>query len=228
MDIKKLDKQLKKVNTLVDSLRDEESISSIEKDLLLSYIRNLYEKVLHIDNDGSEKVVIKQKKAPQPVYEPPVIEQEYVAPAPPEPTIIKEPIVSEPIPEPTPVEVPVVQAIEETIEVVEGPSFSIPGDLQDLFMPSSVNELSDKLSNAPIRDLTSAMGINEKIFTINELFGGDSTLFNDSMKTLDGYSSLNEARDYLVEHVAVKNDWSDAGKIKKAANFIKLISRRYN
>jgi len=71
------------------------------------------------------------------------------------------------------------------------------------------------------------MGINERIFTVQELFGGDSDLFNRSMETMDKYTSLEQARDYLVENVAVEQNWADEKKIKKATNFIKLISRRY-
>ena len=58
-----------------------------------------------------------------------------------------------------------------------------------------------------------------------ELFGGDSSLFNRTMETLDKMTSLDQAKDYLVEHVAIKQNWTEESKMKKAAHFIKLISR---
>ena len=91
-----------------------------------------------------------------------------------------------------------------------------------------MSELSDRLSRTPIDDLTRCMGINEKIFTMNELFGGDSSLFNNTMSDLNKLDSLDQAKDYLVEKVALEQGWADPGKIKKADKFIKLISRKCN
>ena len=133
---------------------------------------------------------------------------------------------------PTPAAIvnPVVVEIEpiaaETEEIEESP-MDIPEDLQMLFESESVNELSDKLSQSPISDLTKAMGINEKIFTVQELFGGNMSLFTDTMANLNNLSNLEQARDYLVEHVAIEQNWSAEDKIKKAAKFVKLIKRRY-
>ena len=112
-------------------------------------------------------------------------------------------------------------------KVVDTPKIDIPQDLVDLFKSGSVNELSDKLSRSPIQDLTKCMGINEKIFTVQELFGGDSALFTKAMEEMDKFTSLEQARDYLVKHVAVDQNWTADGNLKKAAKFIKLISRRY-
>jgi len=87
-------------------------------------------------------------------------------------------------------------------------------------------ELSEKLSTLPISDLTKAMGLNEKIFTIKELFGDDQDLFNETMNQLNGLSSFEEAKSTLVK-IADRFEWTDKKKKKKAKNFIKLISRRY-
>jgi len=79
----------------------------------------------------------------------------------------------------------------------------------------------------PVRDLTKALSINERYFTIQELFGGDSALFKQTLQKLDGLSNFHEAREALIHDVAPKFEWGTAAKKKKAENFIKLVRRRY-
>ena len=51
------------------------------------------------------------------------------------------------------------------------PSSTFSPDMLAIFEEKPITELSDKLSQTPISDLTKAMGISERIFTVNELFG---------------------------------------------------------
>ncbi|MCB0643443.1 MAG: hypothetical protein KDC44_17455, partial [Phaeodactylibacter sp.] len=104
----------------------------------------------------------------------------------------------------------------------------IPEDVEELFESSKAKELSEKLGELPIPDLTKAMGLNEKIFTINELFDGDQNKFNSVLQVLNGLHTYEQAKEYLVSEVVDTFDWTDKSKKKKAKNFIKLIRRRYN
>ena len=54
MKIGKVKKQLKKINTLFSTIEEEGEISSIEKELLRSYIIDLYEKVNELASIGQE------------------------------------------------------------------------------------------------------------------------------------------------------------------------------
>ena len=242
MNFKKVEKAAKKINQLLDNMRDEEQVSKIEKDLLLSYIRDLYEKVTHTkDKESSKKdkdyKAIKSEVAKDPMVVPVV---EIKAPTPPVVEIadvVRQEITNQH--NPTPVENQVVtpSSIQNNIghtpieanhtEDLNLPKNNASQELLDLFEKGSVAELSDKLSQSPISDLTKCMGINERIFTVNELFGGDTGLFNNTMQELDKLNSLEQARDYLVNDVAAKLNWDDPSKIKKTSNFVKLISRRY-
>ena len=232
MNFKKVEKATKKINQLLDNMKDEEHVNKIEKDLLLSYIRDLYEKVIYSEESSkktaskatTEKKEIKshivESKKEVKSHTPPigiadVVRQE-----------IKETVYQSDL-------TPVQKTIEAPVEapVAEEPTAQIidnaPQELIELFETGLVNEISDKLSRSPISDLTKSMGINERIFTVNELFGGDSGLFNTTMQELDKLSSLEQARDYLVTNVAIEQNWSSESKIKKAATFVKLIGRRY-
>ncbi len=116
---------------------------------------------------------------------------------------------------------------EEKIDELE-PPMEVDDSLIELFSDASGNELSDKLASRPIKDLTKAMGINERIFTVNELFGGNQKEFENLMVALDGLSSFDEAKGVLIGSVAEKYEWASEAKQKKATGFIKLVRRRFN
>lgn len=235
MNIKKVEKQARKISQLLENIKEEGHVSKIEKDLLLSYIRDMYEKVLDVAEDkknSSSKNEVsynepsRYERQSAPMTTPAVEMAEVVRQEISETNSISTPI-AESIPDVV-VEAPKVEeiTIPEPVEIVDD-SLSVPAELLALFNEADTKELSDKLSKSPIADLTKSMGINEKIFTIKELFGGDSALFSTTMSELDKLTSLEQAQDYLVKSVAVSEDWGNDSKIKKAANFVKLISRRY-
>ena len=99
-------------------------------------------------------------------------------------------------------------------------------ELRELFELPVAKELSEKLSALPVNDLSKAMGLNEKIFTIKELFGDEQELFNETIDQLNKLSSFEEAERILAQ-LAKRFGWTDKKKKKKAKNFIKLVSRRY-
>jgi len=236
MNIKKIEKQLKKINQLFDNIKEDGTVSAIERDLMLSYIRGLYEKIVMTENNSSTDSSSPHEKKIDPVIEIPKVEEVKSPVKNVADVVMKEVVEADQraaqhtSSSQSQVEVnnEVASQPESAIsEVVEESNPEAPQEILDLFEFESVSELSDKLSRSPISDLSNAMGINEKYFTVQELFGGDSALFTKSMEALDKLTSLEQARDYLVEHVAVDQKWSEKGKLKKAIHFIKLISRRY-
>lgn len=235
MNIKKVEKSVRKISQLVENIKEEGTVSRIEKDLLLSYVRDLYEKISETESSTEEVEKKRSREIVQPITQPSRVEEQRVSVDMSDlvrqelqqpmvtPEYISQPTTQAPRRESTVYDNTAVQVETE----VATPNSAGPADILALFDQEAVSELSDKLSRSPIADLTKCMGINERIFTVNELFGGDSSLFNSAMKSLDGFKSLEQARDYLVDHVAVKHDWSNENRLKKAATFVKLISRRY-
>lgn len=238
MDFNKTSKLLKKFKGLHHTLRDSgQEPSSIEKDLLLSYLKEMYEQVMTI---GAESAI-------EPVSQPKVAEtitassngngQTYTAAKAPvvSSTVVTPPVVSPPVVQkveaPAPVQVsPAVPA--EPIPDIVPPSPPVAasgsGPLQELFADKSVSELSDKLNKLPITDINRAMGINEKVLTINELFNGNQELFSKTMLKLNSLVSFEEAKNYLIAGVASDLKWAGDGKLKKADKFIQLLRRRYS
>ena len=88
-------------------------------------------------------------------------------------------------------------------------------------------EISDKLSNAPVADLTKALGLNDRLLMQNELFLNNKSAFDEALKDLNNASSFETARAFLGD-LAVRNSWNlNADRQKLAKSFIKVVRRRF-
>ncbi|MEZ4906729.1 MAG: hypothetical protein R2771_03585 [Saprospiraceae bacterium] len=104
---------------------------------------------------------------------------------------------------------------------------SVSSAFNALFDDSNSTELSEKLSKTPLSDLSKAFGLNEKIFTINELFAGDFADFETTISELNSMSNINDAKEYIVNKLVPKYNWDSDDKLKKVEYFIKSVKRRY-
>jgi len=229
MDYSKTSKLLKKFKGLHNTLRDSgQEPSGIEKDLLLSYLKELYEHVMTIGAVSAEPVLPNKANAELVTASSNGNSEAYYAPK----QVIAVPIVTAPVVERVAPPPPIVQSPPPTPEVSHEPAPAVAKEvstpLTELFADKNVNELSDKLNKLPITDINRAMGINEKVLTINELFHGDQELFSKTVLKLNSFSSYNEAKDYLISGVASDLDWASEPKSKKADKFIQLLRRRYS
>ncbi|MBK9733671.1 MAG: hypothetical protein IPO92_01370 [Saprospiraceae bacterium] len=206
----------------------------MERDLLLNYIRELYDIALDnlpiVTTKPDNKHFLKTEKSMPsnvqhfeeqkleiPKAETPVKQAE--------PTLVpqKENIFTETVKSSLPKEQPKQAIIKEGHEA----STKDEGSLAELFIEEKVTELSDKLAFSPIKDLTKSMGINERIFTQQELFENNQAFFNETLAELNKCQSFEEAKHYLIRHVIYKYDWVADNKNKKAATFIKLVKRKF-
>jgi hypothetical protein len=244
MNIEKFRKNLKKISKFDNWENDTNvNLTRIEKDILLEYIRKLYKAVLEENDKGQEQSVqkvekpdlsfpdqavkkkeTKKAKAPQEkIKSEPIIKKDLVEPAikAPEQPVIQsaKPVVVEPVQKPE-------QAIE--IEAKQTKYADISVEFLAIFDQKASNELSEKLSMLPVDDVKKAFGLNEKIFTINELFDGNNAEFETAVKCLNELKTFSDAKDYIISSLAVKFNWDTELKLKKAEQFVKTIRRRYN
>jgi len=233
MDLNKAQLLLDKINRLYKSMSlDPENVAQIEKDLMRDYIKQLYGSFLE-ETKGTPAPIVQKKSSPPPIIEPKRIQPVRASPPPVTERIISPPPVAKRIIAPPPVEEVVVETPPPTpihqprASTPSPPSFGANEDGDQLFSVENGTELSHKLSSLPIADLNKAMGINERIFTINELFRGDSRAFKHTMNELNQLSTFNEAKAYLMQHIVTSFDWTNKTRRNKAKNFIKLIRRRY-
>ena len=249
MDLRQAKKILDKINRLYDTMTmDDDAPDVFEKDLMLSYIRQLYaaigegEEVLpeppppaRASTAVTPPAVEKMEATPTPpVSEPapepdpePEQEEEIIIP---EMTVEPEPA-AEVAPPPPPAPEPIIKqtppVVEEKLEEPRPSAAQTTEEHESLFEQKEASELSEKLSQRPIKDIFKAMSINERVFTLNELFNGDKSAFDLALDRLNGFSHFEEAKVYLTYEVAGRFDWLHPSKQKKAKNFIKLVRRRY-
>ena len=248
MDAHKAQRLLLKIQSFLSNDSGQE-LSRLEKDLLKTYILQLYEAV-HDEAQATPPVVKSTKPESHVVVEVPPVHKpeppkiEIVPPAIPEikatkpvepkvemREIEKETIVAAPKMEPKPIHIPVQEPVRETIVTrVSSPVTKTEGaeeTLRKLFEASPSEDIAERFSRIPIESIESAMGLNERIFTLNTLFGGDKTLFDATCQQLNNLHSFAEARDLLLHGVARQFHWAETEKLKMAEQFIRIVSRRY-
>ena len=222
MDLKKFEKQLAKLNKLYATIVEDGDVSEIEKDFLKSYLLGLYEAI----GDGEpDKVLeeLKEKKEKPPKTSKKTKSAEKELEEKPTSKLVKE--------ETKEIEEKKVEKKPESTKAKSQNTTDLSNEseeVQALFAEFSGSELSDKLSQMPIKDLTKAWSINEKIFTIKELFKGDSERFRQTVRELNNLSDYKAAITYLKDGIAKENNWTAKTRFKKARNFVKHIKRRYN
>ena len=201
---------LKKINAIHDSGASfDHQLSALERDLLLQYLRQLYECVL---GEEEELRPVGKVKSPSPKVE------RFVEP----PTSHR----SETMPRPE-VDIHPVEKKQPKAEVQPPEKEKFDPELEALFLHSEMTDLSQRFANTPISDVSKAMGINDKILTINELFKGNQQHFDEVVNRLNSFSTFDDAKSYLINGVASKNEWSNKKNKQKAERFVKLVRRRY-
>ena len=236
---------------------DERNINAIERDLMLSYIRQLYETCL----DTASSVVAPSQTAkphtpppspkvtPPPVAvlaPPPVVESPRYTPPPTPPPVVESPRYTPPPTPPPVVESPRYTPPPPPPPIVESPRYTPPpppepprpraaqapasgfsAEIEALFDEQVGKEISDRLANAPVADLTKAFGLNDRLLMQNELFLNNKSAFDEALKDLNNASSFDTARAFLAD-LAIRNGWNlNADRQKLAKSFIKLVRRRF-
>ncbi|GGH58205.1 hypothetical protein HNQ91_000377 [Filimonas zeae] len=87
-------------------------------------------------------------------------------------------------------------------------------------------ELGSVLQESPIRDLKKAIAINDRYVFIAELFRGDETMYERSLKTINGFNILPEAQYWIQRELKVKLGWNEQSDI--VAHFDQLVRRRFS
>ena len=87
-------------------------------------------------------------------------------------------------------------------------------------------ELSDTLTEAPVRDLKKAIGVNDRFLFINELFRGDEAMYERSIKTINNFSIFPEAQYWIQRELKLKIGWNDTDPVVK--QFDQLVKRRFS
>jgi hypothetical protein len=90
---------------------------------------------------------------------------------------------------------------------------------------ASQKEVAHNIAEGPIKDLRKAIGINDQYLFINELFRGDQTMYERSIKTINGFNIFAEAELWIKRELKLKLAWNEKSEVTKL--FDQLVSRRF-
>jgi hypothetical protein len=86
-------------------------------------------------------------------------------------------------------------------------------------------EVSEKLNDQTIKDLKKGIDVNERFLYINELFRGDESTYERSIKTINSFSIWPEAEYWISRELKIKLGWDDKNPVVQ--QFYQLVRRRF-
>ena len=150
--------------------------------------------------DYAQNEPVKSKESViTPVVENPIIEEK--------PLLVEKPVLTEKPKE-------VFAKPDETIEIPK---------IETVF---SKKEVAEKIALEPIKDLRSAIGINDKFQFMEELFNKNESLFESSIKTINSYKNIAEAQFWIKQNLRNKYSWVEESTAVLA--FDQLVKRRFS
>jgi hypothetical protein len=111
---------------------------------------------------------------------------------------------------------------QEVNETISSQQESVNDKLKNL---SAHKEVGNKIKEGPIKDLRRAIGINDQYLFINELFRGDQTMYERSIKTINGFNIYAEAELWIKRELKLKLGWNESSDVVQL--FDQLIKRRF-
>jgi len=227
-----LTKDIQDIEKLVANIQNSPNGSTLELDLALSKLRNVYDILTMIRTDMSlagkiPKVSDEPQHAETPVVEaePPVAETPVVKA---EPQVAETPVseAEPPVVQPPVAEAPTVAQKEPKI------THGHTGTIAEKFTAeSSINEnlagtrdpdKESKLLGKPIDSISRNIGINDRFLIIRELFDGNSDGFVKLIEELDN------AGDLLTASQLLESKFEESRDHEGISILTNLVKRRYN
>lgn len=234
--VKTILKNIQDIYSISGKFENSDELHQIDIDLALSKVRNLYDLLLTIDSktihntQNQDKELLTKPKQPEAKIEKKSEE------------IIIEPKITES--EPKPEEI-VVQEPELEIEKPKGdtqvknePEENVKnGNSQEIiadkfqskkFVHDTISgknpkqDVSTKLQSKPIKDINSAIGINDKFIFIKELFGNDKEHYHETIQVLNNFDTFENALEFLNENFNWDSEDPNYERLKE------LVRRKYS
>ena len=225
MDKEKARVLIHKINALYKNIdANTPGVSPLERDLMLSYLRQFYETIALSQS---------QAKAPlnevQPVLEVPPLKEEQpikevqslneekretgllgrergVANFEPEKKV-HEPVVLPVTPQP-------VEPLSDN-------------ELAHLFIWQEPSNLAERLASQAITNLSfSTFSMNERLLYTNDLFGKNSAEMEEAVKMLNNFTHFDQAKEFLL-NIGRQHDWLKEERKDAAKSFINTVRRRF-
>ena len=209
----------------ISSTGENTVIPEIEIDLALEKTRNIYNKILLLSSSiiatpttTNAKAEIKtepvKEKQTAPVQEPIIekVHQELIEKK--SESIIENPHIPE-------------ANIQETEQQKKTAKDTVSVDNMEsladvIFKTTKTDDFASKLQQKPIKDINEAIGLGEKLLYINELFEKNPAKFDESVKDLNNFSTLEEALNYI------KSNFSWNVEKESTISFLEILKRKFS
>lgn len=97
--------------------------------------------------------------------------------------------------------------------------------LSDVYKSNHDNSLAAKINQHRIEDIRSAIGLNDKFLMINHIFGGEMSRYNQAIDKLNQYEHFHEALQFVEELRTGANN----GEKEAACNkLLEIVKRKFH
>jgi len=87
------------------------------------------------------------------------------------------------------------------------------------------HSLAEKLQKQQIESLKAVIGVNDKFYFINELFGGDTSKYEDVIYTLNNFKKFDDAMQYFST-LKYRFNWKEDSKAPEM--LVKMLERKFD
>ncbi|MEI7499646.1 MAG: hypothetical protein WCK84_04275 [Bacteroidota bacterium] len=196
------------INEQYDAIqRHSDKIPLIEFDILMENLRKFYENMFLLQRLNDPHFSYEKLNRPKEI---PKVPQGAPSPF----QFVKDPK----LPEPPSIPKKPGKLQEIDLFAAEEPAFNIK--LKD----AREKTFSPRIPSERIQNLKTAISINEKFMFINELFDGNLREYNETIETLNGFTNLDQAADFL-DLMRKKNFWDTGSNPFKKLK--ELLERRF-
>ena len=225
MDKEKARVLIHKINALYKNIdANTPGVSPLERDLMLSYLRQFYETIALSQsqakaplNEVQPVLEVPPLKEEQPIKEVQSLNEEKRETG----LLGRERGVANFEPEkkvPEPVVLPV------TPQPVEPVS---DNELAHLFIWQEPSNLAERLASQAITNLSfSTFSMNERLLYTNDLFGKNSAEMEEAVKMLNNFTHFDQAKEFLL-NIGRQHDWLKEERKDAAKSFINTVRRRF-
>jgi Mor family transcriptional regulator len=233
--VDKILQELDKIRQFLLKFRDTGKIPDIERDIVSGKLRNIYEFIQLIQLEEADNVDLQEEpvivkateKISSVIAEDKSVTIEFSDDLPGKQieTEVAE-LLSEPVITAQNIEEAVIQPQSKQNIVVKKEILAEKFQSQSFLNEAlahfqDVADLSKKLQNQPLKDIFSAINLNDKFLFIKELFANDSALYQSTVEKVNNAGNFNDAVRYLDGNFAW--DFND----QMVQKFLELVRRRF-
>ncbi len=122
-------------------------------------------------------------------------------------------------------EIPTLAHQEKVVFELNDVMFAESGVSLNEKLKQESEEVATILHDTPVKDLKKAISINDRHQFIQELFRGDETMYERSIKTINGFHIFAEAEFWIQRELKVKLGWDTSLELVKV--FDQVVKRRF-